>query len=551
MNTAESMALDPTRVVGRSIVAGNVVADSTDSSLRFRSFAPAGGLNLPPMFQAATDQEVDGAARAAAEAFPVLRDASGSSRAALLERIAEGLAGLGDTLTELASAETGLPVPRIAAERDRTLFQLRLFAEVARTGDWVEACIEHGDPSRSPAPRPDLRRMLRPLGPVAVFGASNFPLAFSVAGGDTASALAAGCPVVVKGHPLHPATGELVATTIADAVAALDLPVGCFAFLHAGGARSVAVGEELVRHAAVAAVGFTGSHAAGMALARLAASRREPVPVFCEMGSVNPVFVLPAAMAANPTGWAQTLFSSVTGSVGQMCTCPGVVFVVRSAGSELFVEALEQAFRAAPAQPMLSARIHAAYAARIDELSQLAGVRATIAPEGPGVAGRPAVLVVDWNVFRSTAVLAEECFGPSTVVVECDDLDVMEEAAAAVHGTLAASLWMNDADQAAASRLFPRLERRAGRVVVNGPPTGVEVSAAMVHTGPAPASNRPDATAVGPLSIRRWCRPVCFQNVPDALLPPELKDANPLGIERWVDGVRNPPARTSRTAGRT
>ena len=359
-------------VRGVSIVAGETAPPSATTP--FHAFAPALGHELPQAYWAATPSDVAQAAEAARRAFDSFRAAPPGVRAALLEAIAQQLLDLATPLVEIAQAETGLAAGRVRGEFDRTVNQTRLFAQVIRDGHWVEAVIDHGNPARQPLPKPDVRRMLLPLGPVAVFGASNFPLAYSTAGGDTTSALGAGCPVVVKGHPLHPGTGELAAIAIARAVAACGLPAGVFSFLHAGGVRDLQVGTELVAHAAIRAGGFTGSLTGGTALARIAAGRPDPIPFFAEMGSTNPVFILPQALHTRGAAIAATLAASFTGSAGQFCTCPGFVFVVRGADADAFVTALAGGAQAVAPQPMLSPRHRTAWSTRVGEMGRHADV---------------------------------------------------------------------------------------------------------------------------------------------------------------------------------
>lgn len=479
-------------------------------------------------YHAATPGEVSGAARAAAGAFAELSALSGEHRGEFLDAIADAIVGLGDELLSRASRETGLAAsPRLAGERDRTVFQLRLFAGIAREGTWVEAVIDPANPARTPLPKPDLRRMLRPLGPVAVFGASNFPLAYSVAGGDTASALAAGCPVVVKGHPAHPGTGEMVARAVLAAAERTGMPKGVFAFLHSGGDRDLAVGHELVVHPAIKAVGFTGSPAGGMALVRLAADRSEPIPVFAEMGSVNPVLVLGSALASTEQAslLAEKLAASAVLSGGQMCTCPGLIFAVRGSVFEAFAAALSASFNKSSSVTMLSPRVREGFTRRLNEIGHVAGVM-TLAGQNdqrttfmPPVT--PTLLRTTSDAFIASPTLADECFGPAAILVECLDTSDMLAALAIVKGSLTGTLWCDPTDADAPAALAA-LESRVGRIIFGGMPTGVEVSPAMVHGGPYPACNRPDTSAVGPLAVRRWCRPVCYQNVPAGLLPAPL-----------------------------
>ncbi|GJQ28575.1 MAG: 2,5-dioxovalerate dehydrogenase [Phycisphaerae bacterium] len=511
----------------------------------FRGFNPAAGRPTAPTYHAATTGEVASAGESAWTAFRAgTRD---NQRAAFLESIASNLDRDADAILAVAREETALPEARLRGELARTTHTLRMFASLLRDGSWVEAVIDRGDPSRTPLPKPDLRRMLVPLGPVAVFGASNFPLAYGVAGGDTASALAAGCPVLVKGHSAHPGTGEAIAARISEAVHAHALPRGLFQYLPAGGARDLTVGEELVTHPRVRAVGFTGSVAGGKALVRLANARAEPIPVFAEMGSVNPVFVLPAAIAARGTAIAQFLAASATASGGQMCTCPGLIFVPEPA--DAFVQALREAFASMPPVIMLTPRIAQSYRRRLADVAGAPGAwvlagdpRVGTDSTGPVIAS-PVLAVVNLREFLAAGTLREECFGPSTIVVRCTNADEFLEAAALLEGSLTATVHADADDHARACGLLAALADRAGRLIVNGVPTGVEVAGAMVHSGPFPACSRPDSTAVGPWAIRRWCRPVCFQNTPQALLPEALHDANPLGIVRVEDGRVVLPAR--------
>jgi alpha-ketoglutaric semialdehyde dehydrogenase len=524
-----------TSLAGSSWVGGRR-AEAGTNPVWFSAFDPARACDLEPPFLAATTDDVHAAMRAASSAFEALSVRPPHERATLLERCADGLLELGDALIERARLETGLPGARLAAERDRTVAQLRMFAALVRDGSYVEASIDHGDPKRQPTPKPDVRRMLKPLGPVVVFGASNFPLAFSTLGGDSASALAAGCPVVVKGHPAHPGTGELVTDVVVRAAHSLELPAGTFSYLHAGGSREVHVGIELLRHPSTRAAGFTGSLAAGTALARIAAERPEPIPFFAEMGSVNPVFVLPAVLRDRAAAIADALFQSFTNSVGQMCTSPGLVFVPKGEGADRLAAALTQLVRAAPTSPMLTPKIRAAFTDGVLRLKTVPGVFRLAEVDGEGMNAGPALLATTHEALSREPAIAEEVFGPVLVLVECAHLDELFASAKLVHGSLAAALWMSEDDGPAAHALLARLEKIAGRVIVNGMPTGVEVCASMVHGGPFPATNRPESSAVGASALRRWCRPVAWQNVPDKLLPLELQEANPRKIVRVVDG---------------
>jgi len=547
---------------GLSLLAGIAVDRSASAGL-FHAVNPTSGQDLPTPFQPATAADVDTAARAAWIAFGDYSDSDPGARAAFLECCADNIAALGDDLIQLAAGETGLGPARLVSERERTINSLRMFAAVVREGSWVRAAIDHGDAARRPIAKPDVRRMLRPLGPVAVFGASNFPLAYSTAGGDTASALAAGCPVVVKGHPSHPGTGELVARALASAVEKSRLPAGTFSFLHAGGGRESEVGLELVRHPCVRAVGFTGSFGGGTALAREAAARPSPIPVFAEMGSVNPVFVLPHALELQAKSIGERLFTSVTNGAGQMCTCPGLIIGVRSDGLEVLVRTLAESMNQTGPMSMLSRRVRAGFVTRIEQVQGVKGVDVRGGSPQPGhrsgtahehetgfsVRCSAVLFRTTFEVFRKNQTLAEECFGPSTIVVVCDSPDQLVEAAALVQGSLTGSIFAGGLDVVIASDLQRVLEQRVGRIVYNGVPTGVEVCAAMVHGGPYPASNQPHTTAVGPMAIERWCRPVCYQNAPEQMLPHDLRDHNPRRIARRVDGVAVPPPAGDESAG--
>lgn len=511
-----------------------------DHHVTFRGFDPA--RNAPTgEYLAATPGEVKAAGDWAWEAFRTRPNAE--IRAASLESAATGLDRAANELVAIVGTETALPEARVRGELARTTFTLRMFASAIREGSWVECVIDHGDPSRTPFPRPDLRRMLFPIGPVAVFGASNFPLAYGVAGGDTASAWASGCPVVVKGHASHPGTGALVARVLSEAVRASGLHRGWFQYLPAGGTRDVEVGIELVKHDRVRAVGFTGSVSGGTALCHVANERREPIPVFAEMGSVNPVFVLPGAAGTKGREIAAMLAASATNSGGQMCTCPGLIFVCEPAGS--FIAQLGAAFASAPKVTMLGPRVASGFHKRVREVSAARGVRPVAGASTPetGITATATLLEVTIRDSLASPTLLEECFGPCTIVVRCDNPDDFLRAAAVLEGSLTATIHADMTDEARAKVLLAALSDRAGRIIVNGVPTGVEVASAMVHSGPFPACSRPDSTAVGSLAMRRWCRPVCFQNVPDELLPEELRDGNPRGIGRVVDGTWRPPNR--------
>jgi 2,5-dioxopentanoate dehydrogenase len=505
----------------------------------FRATNPATGEILDPAFAFAGASEVEEACTLAWDAFHVYRQTGLEDRARFLETIATKILDLGDALIERATAETGLPRARIEGERGRTVGQLKLFAEVVRSGEWLDVRIDRAVPERKPLPRPDLRERHIPLGPVAVFGASNFPLAFSVAGGDTASALAAGCPVVVKGHPAHPGTGELVGQAIQAAAASCGMPEGVFSLL----LGAVETGLALVADPRIKAVGFTGSRAGGMALVAIANARPEPIPVYAEMSSINPVYLLPGALAARAEALGGAFVNSLTMGAGQFCTNPGLVFAVASPDLDRFLDAAAIALKAYAPPPMLTPGIHEAYETGVKALSEHNRVE-TVARGcvGEGVnQGQGALFATDAKSFMADRRLGHEVFGSSSIVVRCDDADALVDLSEQLEGQLTATLHLEPSDHDLARRLVPILERKAGRVLANGWPTGVEVSHAMVHGGPFPATSDSRTTSVGSLAIRRFLRPVCYQDLPTALLPDELKDDSPLKIPRLVNGTRSSP----------
>jgi len=480
-----------------------------------------------------TPAEIDAALQRAAEVAPLFVRTSGKVRAALLRRCAQELELRGDVIVERAQAETSLPEARLRGELARTCNQLRLFADLVYEGSWVDARIDRADPARMPVPKPDVRSMRRGIGPIAVFGASNFPLAFSVAGGDTASALAAGNPVVVKAHPAHPGTSALAGEAIAEAVRATNLPSGVLAVLFDDG---IELGLTLVRDPRIKGVGFTGSRRAGRALMDAAAARREPIPVFAEMSSVNPVFVLSQALAQRGEQIAAALHASFTGSAGQLCTCPGLVFVERGATGDAFVAKVAELTSTTPAATMLTAGIADAYRNGILRLEE--GGARSIARGAVGDArqGSATLLTIDVEKLLTTPELADEVFGPSTLLVRYGGLQALHAFARTMEGNLTATLHATERDLRDAGELIAALERRVGRLILNGFPTGVEVCHAMVHGGPFPATSDGASTSVGTRAIERFTRLVCYQDFPEAALPEELQDSNPLGILRLVDG---------------
>jgi len=462
---------------------------------------------------------VDRAVRAAEEAFGVFATTTREDRALFLETIANEIEERGADITAIAMAETGLPQARLEGERGRTTGQLRLFASHIRKGDYLDRRHDLALPDRGPLPRPDIRMIERPVGPVAVFGASNFPLAFSVAGGDTASALAAGCPVVVKGHEAHPGTGEIVAEAITAAVFKQGLPAGVFSFVQ-GGSREV--GEALVTHPLIAAAGFTGSLRAGRALFDLCASRPEPIPFFGELGSVNPMFLLPNAAAARGTAIGQGWAASLTMGAGQFCTNPGIAVVLED-GAQAVIEGAQANLAQTGAQVMLTDGIAQAYRDGTGAVATAPGVREVLTTMCEGRGALPNLFVVAGRDWLGNHVLSEEVFGPLGILVTVTSTEEMIAVAQSFRGQLTATLHMDPGDAQLAGRLLPILERKVGRVLANGYPTGVEVCDAMVHGGPYPASTNFGATSVGTLAIRRFLRPVCYQNLPDELLPEDLR----------------------------
>ncbi len=511
-------------------------ADVRGSAGTLEAFDPSRGERLTPAFGAGTVQDVERACELAAAAFDPFRALPLAKRAEFLEAVAQAILDLGDALIERANAETGLPVARLQGERARTVGQLRMFARVVRDGHFLDATIDPAQPSREPLPRSDLRLAKIGLGPVAVFGASNFPLAFSVAGGDTASAFAAGCPVIVKAHSAHLGTSELVARAVRSAVQKLGLPDGVFSLLV--GER--AVGEALVAHPAIAAVGFTGSRNGGLALQRIAQARAVPIPVYAEMSSINPVYLLPEALAARGDAIARSFVDSLTMGVGQFCTNPGLVLGIAGDALERFCHTATEALTAKAAGTMLTPGIHQAYDKGVARLADAPNVSVLARGQaGHGCQGQAALFRTTAAAFLATPALHDEVFGPASVVIACETVDEMIAITEHLEGQLTATLQLDAGDTATARRLLPSLERRAGRILANGFPTGVEVCHAMVHGGPFPATSNAMFTSVGASAVDRFLRPVCYQDLPDALLPEALQESNPLGLWRLRDGARS------------
>lgn len=528
--------MQPPQLTGRHLIDGQWV-ESTGTTFAARN--PSTGAALEPYFHQASDEDVSAALRAAATAHVLTRHLPSAGWADLLDMIAQRIMDVGDPLLLRGNAETGLPLPRLTAERGRTCSQLKLFAALVRDGSWVDAVIDTADPHRQPIPKPDVRRMLRPIGPVVVFGASNFPLAFGACGGDTASALAAGNPVIVKAHTAHPGTNELFAAAVLAALRDCDLPAGLFGLLQGPG-RSV--GTALVKHPATQAVGFTGSRRVGRLLFDVAAARPVPIPVYAEMGSLNPLVILPGAVAERAEQIATGLAQSVALGVGQFCTKPGLVFLLDDPAAVGFVAHLTQQLSAVPAATMLDQHLQQSFCETTARFAQTPGVTTHLATRPAGHAGMaPALFDVDAATWRAQSPLHEEAFGPATIVVRCRDLADLRTTLRATSGSLTGTIHTGASDNSDEVRaLADLLEQQVGRVIFNGFPTGVEVCHAMVHGGPYPATTAPMTTSVGTLAIRRFARPVCYQSVPDAFLPPALQNANPLGITRMMNGTLTP-----------
>jgi NADP-dependent aldehyde dehydrogenase len=513
-------------LIGSSSAAGREAA--------VRGIDPSTGKELDPAYGGATPHDLERACTLAAAAFDEYRETSIEARAKFLERVAERILGVGDALIERAMQESGLPRPRLEGERMRTVNQIRLFAAVVREGSWLEVRIDPAMPERKPLPRSDLRVRNIPLGPVAIFGASNFPLAFSVAGGDTASALAAGCPVVVKAHPAHPGTSELVGRAIQAAVADCGLPEGVFSLLYGAGNW---LGEALVADPRIKAVGFTGSRVGGLALMKVANARPEPIPFYAEMSSVNPVLVLPGAMKNRGEQIAKAFVASLTTGAGQLCTNPGLLLGQEGAVLDQFAGKVAENLGPCAPATMLTPGIHAAYTKGVERIAKHPNVK-TIARGQPATAphaGQSAFFSTDAKSFMADHALREEVFGSSSVLIRCPDVETMKQIVEDLEGQLTVTLQMDPEDTEYARALLPALERKAGRLLVNGFPTGVEVTHAMVHGGPFPATSDGRTTSVGSLAIYRFLRPVCYQDFPAALLPHALRD-DTMGIPRRVDG---------------
>lgn len=521
-------------ITGKNYI-GNLLAST--GKVKFKTFNPKENKENDVVFSETSEEEINMAVELASEAFKLFRGISGVKKSEFLNQIANEIEALGDELIKTYCSESGLPEGRAIGERGRTIFQLRSFANLVKEGSWVEAIIDTADPNRQPIPKVDIRKMLIPIGPVAVFGASNFPLAYSTAGGDTAAAFAAGCPVIVKSHPMHAGTGELVASAIINAAEKTGMPNGVFSNLNSSG---IEVGAKLVKHPQVKAVGFTGSVEGGRALYNLASQRPEPIPVFAEMGSVNPVIILPEAAKKKGNEWAKIYAGSITMGSGQFCTNPGLILGIKGAELTSFIQKLSDEIVKIEPSCMLHPNIMGAFEIKKAKMKEQKGLQTTASflNETAANYGRQAITTVEGVAFLENTNLHQEVFGPFSMVVQCENVQQLEEIIANLEGQLTGTVLAENGELKNYEKVISALQNRVGRIIFNGVPTGVEVCAAMVHGGPYPASTDSRFTAVGINSIKRWVRPFSFQSWPNELLPNELKNENPLGIPRTIDGKR-------------
>jgi len=521
------------------ITGKNYIGYSTSAkgSVTYKTLNPQLNIENDTVFTEASQEEIDNAVALASKAFEIYREVSGKDKALFLRAIAHEIMALDEALINTYCSETGLPEGRAKGERGRTIGQLLMFADLAENGSWVEASIDTAEPGRQPTAKPDLRKLLIPIGPIVVFGASNFPLAYSTAGGDTASALAAGCPVIVKSHPMHAGTGALVASAIIKAAKDTHMPNGVFSNLNSSG---IEVGEHLVKHPKIKAVGFTGSIKGGRALYDLASQREEPIPVFAEMGSINPVVILPEALKNNAEQLAQTYANSITLGTGQFCTNPGLILGIEGDYLNRFIEQLAKSIIKIEPSCMLHPNIVGAYehnktkALNQEELQLVGHYQTEVAPNY----ARQAITTVEGQTFLSNSTLHHEVFGPFSLVVKCTDQDDLVQIIKALEGQLTGTLIADNGEASNYPKLISALKNRVGRLIFNGVPTGVEVCPSMTHGGPYPASTDSRFTAVGIHSIKRWARPFSYQDWPDELLPDELKNNNPLNINRLVNNTQ-------------
>ena len=510
---------------------------SAKGNKKYKTFNPELNQENDIEFTEASSEEIQEAVDLASKAFQEFRSISGKRKADFLNTIADEILVLEDVLIQTYCSETGLPEGRAKGERARTVGQLRSFANLVAEGSWVEATIDKAQPNREPMPKSDIRKMNIPLGPVVVFGASNFPLAYSTAGGDTAAALAAGCPVIVKSHPMHAGTSELVASAIVKAAQKTGMPNGVFSNLNSSG---IEVGQQLVAHPKVKAVGFTGSIKGGRALLDLAAKRAEPIPVFAEMGSINPVVILPKALENRNNEIAKTYAGSITLGTGQFCTNPGLLLGVKNDSLSSFINHLSQEIMDINPSCMLHPNIKKGYNANKEKVISQDNVSITANYESDVANNhaQQAVVSVEGKTFLENSTLHLEVFGPFSMVVQCENIEELEQVIASLEGQLTGTIISDDNEISDYSNIISALQNRVGRIIFNGVPTGVEVCESMVHGGPYPASTDSRFSAVGISSIKRWVRPFSYQSWPNNLLPQELQNENPLAIFRTIDGVR-------------
>ncbi|NVJ89378.1 MAG: aldehyde dehydrogenase (NADP(+)) [Flavobacteriaceae bacterium] len=510
---------------------------SANGSIKYKTFNPETNKENSSIFIEASKEEINKAVKLASQAFKEYRTFSGAQKAKFLNAIADEILALDDELIQTYCLETGLPEGRAKGERGRTVGQLRSFANLVSEGSWVEATIDTAIPDREPAPKPDLRKMFIPLGPVVVFGASNFPLAYSTAGGDTAAALAAGCPVIVKSHPMHAGTGELVASAIIKAAKVTGMPEGVFSNLNSSG---IEVGQLLVSHPEVKAVGFTGSIRGGRALLDLAAKRKEPIPVFAEMGSINPVVLLPKALENRSNEIAKTYAGSITLGTGQFCTNPGLILGIQSDELNNFTKSLASEINKIPPTCMLHHKIFEGYKTNKQKVESQDNVEVVAEFNGDVKMNYAAQTIVKVKGidFLNNSNLHLEVFGPFSMLVECENQEQLEQVIANLEGQLTGTIICDDNELQQYDNIVSAMQNRVGRIIFNGVPTGVEVCESMVHGGPYPASTDSRFSAVGITSIKRWVRPFSYQNWPNNLLPNELKNENPLQIFRSINGVK-------------
>ncbi len=509
---------------------------SSKGEITFKTFNPETNRENDVVYSEASDQEIQQAVNLATSAFASYKNLGGIKKAEFLNAIADEIEALGDELIQTYCSETGLPEGRAQGERGRTVFQLRSFAAMVKEGSWVEAAIDTAILDRQPIPKTDLRKMLVPLGPVVVFGASNFPLAYSTAGGDTAAALAAGCPVIVKSHPMHAGTGELVASAIHKAAEKTGMPDGVFSNLNSSG---IHVGIELVKHPSIKGVGFTGSIKAGRALFNLASQREEPIPVFAEMGSVNPVILLPEAAKERGVDLAKTYAGSITLGSGQFCTNPGLILGIKNNDFSQFIDSLSDEILKIDPTCMLHPNIIGNYEKNKALVASQPGitVKADFENDVDVNYGRQTILTVEGATFLENSVLHQEVFGPYSLVVQCESKEQLAEIINDLEGQLTGTILAEENELSGNQKVIDALQNRVGRIIYNGVPTGVEVCPSMQHGGPYPASTDSRFTSVGIHSVKRWVRPMSFQSWPDALLPDALKNENPLKISRLINNI--------------